>query len=56
MTVDTRLRIGDDVVLQGIAYRLTGLDGDVALLSAAGEPQPLPPDPAGGDHGDTDTD
>lgn len=38
MTVDTRLRIGDDVVLQGIAYRLTGLDGDVALLSAAGEP------------------
>ena len=38
MTVDTRLRIGDDVVLQGIDYRLTGLDGDVALLSAAGEP------------------
>lgn len=32
------LRIGDDVGFRGVTYRLTALDGDVALLAVGGEP------------------
>jgi putative transposase len=31
------LRLGDDVELRGVIYRLTALDGDVAMLAVAGE-------------------
>ncbi|MCP9002091.1 Mu transposase C-terminal domain-containing protein [Pseudarthrobacter sp. RMG13] len=34
---DTSLRIGDEVMFRGVTYRLTGLDGDIALLAVAGE-------------------
>lgn len=31
------LRIGDDLQFRGVAYRLTGFDGDVALLTSDGQ-------------------
>jgi hypothetical protein len=31
------LTLGDDVELRGVIYRLTALDGDVAMLAVAGE-------------------
>lgn len=31
------LRIGDDIQFRGVAYRLTALDGDAALLVAGGQ-------------------
>jgi hypothetical protein len=31
------LRLGDDVEFHGLTYRLTGLDGDVAMLTVGGE-------------------
>jgi hypothetical protein len=37
------LSLGDDVELRGVIYRLTALDGDVAMLAVAGEaPGPSP--------------
>ncbi len=35
--VDGRLMLGDDVELHGLKYRLTSLDGDVAVLTASGQ-------------------
>ena len=32
------LRIGDDIGFRGVTYRLTALDGDVALLAMGAEP------------------
>lgn len=31
------VRLGDDVEFRGVIYRLTALDGEVALLAVAGE-------------------
>ena len=35
-SLPTALRIGDDVGFRGVTYRLTALDGDVALLAVGG--------------------
>ncbi|WP_426989216.1 Mu transposase C-terminal domain-containing protein [Pseudarthrobacter sp. Y6] len=37
MTGHAVLALGDDVELRGVIYRLTALDGDVAMLAVAGE-------------------